>query len=256
MLDVHPAPHAAHTWREFFIHIATIVLGLLIAIALEQTVEYFHHRHQLHRLEEALQKSSEANKEYIKDNIAMTQSIMDWAMGQAAALEHAGPTASLTLRRMPVAELYAPDTGVWLAAKANGQAGLLSASEQNWLEDLDVMESQIYVSNDSAVGQLKSAYAALDLAITGHATESPSGELDLSTLNPAQRATVIERLRSIAVQARTVMSDLVSYNVENEYILTTPHNQLDDPQALKRFQIIASKNANAHPGLRYTFSAK
>src|ERR1700677_797621 len=47
MLDVHPAHHAANTWREFFIHIATIVIGLLIAVGLEQTVEYFHHQHQL-----------------------------------------------------------------------------------------------------------------------------------------------------------------------------------------------------------------
>jgi hypothetical protein len=39
MLDVHPAHHAASSWKEFLIHIATIVLGLLIAIALEQTVE-------------------------------------------------------------------------------------------------------------------------------------------------------------------------------------------------------------------------
>ena len=45
MLDVHPAHHAASTWRDFFIHIATIVIGLLIAIGLEQTVEHFHHRH-------------------------------------------------------------------------------------------------------------------------------------------------------------------------------------------------------------------
>ena len=32
MLDVHPPHHAANTWRDFFIHIATIVIGLLIAI--------------------------------------------------------------------------------------------------------------------------------------------------------------------------------------------------------------------------------
>jgi hypothetical protein len=42
MLDVHPALHATTTWR-FFIHIATIVIGLLIAIGLEQTVELIHH---------------------------------------------------------------------------------------------------------------------------------------------------------------------------------------------------------------------
>jgi hypothetical protein len=44
MLDVHPAHHAASSWKEFFIHIATIVLGLLIAVGLEQIGEYFHHR--------------------------------------------------------------------------------------------------------------------------------------------------------------------------------------------------------------------
>jgi hypothetical protein len=31
MLDVHPPHESIHTWRSFFIHIATIVVGLLIA---------------------------------------------------------------------------------------------------------------------------------------------------------------------------------------------------------------------------------
>jgi hypothetical protein len=54
MLDVHP-PHApTHTWRDFLLHIATIVIGLLIAIGLEQSVEYLHHRRQLAETREAL----------------------------------------------------------------------------------------------------------------------------------------------------------------------------------------------------------
>src|SRR5438874_264242 len=63
MLDVHPAHHAATTWRDFFIHIATIVLGLLIAIGLEQTVEYFHHRHQIAETRELLRNEREDNKQ-------------------------------------------------------------------------------------------------------------------------------------------------------------------------------------------------
>jgi hypothetical protein len=35
MLDVHPPHTAVHGWRDFFIHIVTIVSGLL-AISLEQ----------------------------------------------------------------------------------------------------------------------------------------------------------------------------------------------------------------------------
>jgi hypothetical protein len=47
MLDVHALHQSVRTWKDFFIHIATIVIGLLIAIGLEQTVELFHHRHQV-----------------------------------------------------------------------------------------------------------------------------------------------------------------------------------------------------------------
>jgi hypothetical protein len=42
MLDVHPPHEAIHTWKAFLIHIVAIVIGLLIAVGLEQTVEFFH----------------------------------------------------------------------------------------------------------------------------------------------------------------------------------------------------------------------
>jgi hypothetical protein len=54
MLDVHPSHESIRTWRDFFIHIATIVVGLLIAIGLEQTVEYFHHNHQVAAVRDSL----------------------------------------------------------------------------------------------------------------------------------------------------------------------------------------------------------
>jgi hypothetical protein len=61
LLDVHPPHHAAHSWRDFFIHIATIVFGLLIAIGLEQSVELFHHRHEVSETREALRQERELN---------------------------------------------------------------------------------------------------------------------------------------------------------------------------------------------------
>jgi hypothetical protein len=61
MLDVHPPHEAAHTWKGFFIHIATIVIGLCIAVGLEQTVELFHHRHQVAETRGALRVERESN---------------------------------------------------------------------------------------------------------------------------------------------------------------------------------------------------
>jgi hypothetical protein len=73
MLDVHPAHHAATTWRDFFIHIATIVLGLLIAISLEQTVEYFHHRHLGAEAHRALIEERRADETANEFNIFATR---------------------------------------------------------------------------------------------------------------------------------------------------------------------------------------
>ena len=62
MLDVHAPHETVHTWRDFFIHIATICIGLLIAIGLEQTVEYFHHQHELAETREALRRERQFNQ--------------------------------------------------------------------------------------------------------------------------------------------------------------------------------------------------
>ena len=62
MLDVHPPHVAAHGWRDFFIHIATITVGLLIALGLEASVEALHHHHQLAETREALAHEREENR--------------------------------------------------------------------------------------------------------------------------------------------------------------------------------------------------
>jgi hypothetical protein len=62
MLDVHPPPPPPHTWRDFLLHIATIVIGLLIAIGLEQTVEAIHHRRVLAETRQDLQGERELDR--------------------------------------------------------------------------------------------------------------------------------------------------------------------------------------------------
>jgi hypothetical protein len=71
MLDVHPPHEATHSWKDFFIHIATIVVGLLIAVGLEQTVEYFHHRVEIRETREALRREKEENRKRFAVNTTM-----------------------------------------------------------------------------------------------------------------------------------------------------------------------------------------
>src|ERR1700704_1595216 len=76
MIEVHPPHEDVHTWRQFFIHIAAITIGLLIAIGLEQTVVYFHHRHQLHEARSELAVELEANRRVIGINLEATRKTM------------------------------------------------------------------------------------------------------------------------------------------------------------------------------------
>ena len=253
MLDVHPPHEKVHSWTQFFIHIAAITIGLLLALGLEQTVEYFHHRHQREQLEAALQRDGRANREYIKDDIAKAQGILDWALEQASASEHAGATGPLTLRRIPHGFIGSPDAGVWPSAKASGLVTLLPASAQNWFQYLAEVYDDTFVSPASASGQLYLAYAALDQAIIGHAIETKPGEIDVSTLTAVQRATAVECLRAIAERARTVMQRLVIYDAASEYILSIPLDQLDTSESGKRYARIFKEAMDAHPAAKYEF---
>ena len=39
VIDIHPPHQAAHSWRDIFVHLATITVGLFIALSLEGCVE-------------------------------------------------------------------------------------------------------------------------------------------------------------------------------------------------------------------------
>ncbi|MBV8158983.1 MAG: hypothetical protein JO278_15090, partial [Dyella sp.] len=69
MLDVHPLHGRIQGWKDFFIHIATIVVGLLIAVALEQTVEYLHHRHQVAEFEARMHEELESDAKLLDEDI-------------------------------------------------------------------------------------------------------------------------------------------------------------------------------------------
>jgi len=70
MIEVHAPHEAVHSWKDAFIHIAIIVVGLLIAVGLEQTVEWVHHRQEVAKVRVELRAERETNKETFKRETA------------------------------------------------------------------------------------------------------------------------------------------------------------------------------------------
>lgn len=81
VIDVH-APHGGlNTWRDFWIHLGTIALGLLIALGLEQGVEWMHHLHQRHQLEASLLAECKVNKDRAEADFSGYDDLMKWLLG-------------------------------------------------------------------------------------------------------------------------------------------------------------------------------
>ena len=129
MLDIHPPHHAASTWRDFFIHIATICIGLLIAIGLEQTVEAIHRAQERRAFIAAFHAECEENLKSLDSIVDATQRNVVYFRAAIVALRDAKPQADFVTVTLPsrvsTAGRHSPSRAVWTAAKASGKVALL-----------------------------------------------------------------------------------------------------------------------------------
>ena len=69
-MDIHK-PKPIHNWRDFLKEVGTIVLGVCIALAAEQTVEYFHWRHEVSIARAAIRAEMATNNRFYARRIAI-----------------------------------------------------------------------------------------------------------------------------------------------------------------------------------------
>jgi hypothetical protein len=130
MLDVHAPHESIHTWKGFFIHIITIVIGLLIAIGLEQSVEYIHHRHQLQEARRELLIEADENLRLIELNIESTRKTslaLDADIAMLRAKQSSNSPAAMKLDY--TWDPHDTQDGGWQAAKQSGALSLMPHEE-------------------------------------------------------------------------------------------------------------------------------
>lgn len=133
MIDIHPPQHGSMTTRDFFVHLGIVVLGILIAIGLEQTAEVIHHHHQRQQLEEDLHAEAQRNVGTIQANEENFEVYMVWYRGVLKAAREAKPVGEFVSFVIPprvdprVAQR--PMDNVWPAATASGAVAVLPREE-------------------------------------------------------------------------------------------------------------------------------
>lgn len=153
MIEVHEPHETVHTWKEVFIHIGIIVVGLLIAVGLEQTVEHIHHRIQAHQLEESLRQESLANRDVVKTDFTRIDADIENVQLNMASLDHARVVAG------KFAFVYIPfprgfgllpvSNTAWLAVRDGGSLSLLPSriTDNYWHADYYGAESIVLLQD-------------------------------------------------------------------------------------------------------------
>ena len=171
MLEVHPPHENAHTWRQFLIHIAAITIGLLIAIGLEQTVVYFHHRHQLQEARGELAAELESNRRVVDINLEATRKLtvdLDANMALLRAPQ-ISPSDIRSKLVYGLGNFYWPKDGTWQAVKQNGSLGLMAHDELHYY---------VYIYEDIAIIMEQSSELGARMEVASAiARRSPDGNL-------------------------------------------------------------------------------
>jgi hypothetical protein len=193
VIDVHDAHHAASSWKEFFVHIATIVLGLLIAVGLEQGVEHFHNRSLLADTREALRREREHN---IKQ-LAVSTTEMRWETAEyqnnLLVFEYLQQHPGTPQEKLP-GVLRWSHTGTqfsfaaWDAASQSGMTRMMPLVEA-------AKQTRLYRDLETAQNEGEEEYVA------SHKAEAYTyRDYNPSHLTPAQVADEIELTQALLMQ--------------------------------------------------------
>jgi hypothetical protein len=210
MLDVHP-PHApTHTWKDFFIHVGTICVGLLIAVGIEQTVEAIHHAKERRELISELREEADSNVTTLRRDIDVQLSEAEWDISAIAALQSApskdGIVKVMLPEHNPFGHNSQPNRSVWTIATGNGRAALLPEAR-----------AHAYELMDRGAAQLLTATEARNISsVAFHQLE-----LQLQTaLYPGAQLAIPEKDRPAAIEKLAARASALQYEAQRDAILT------------------------------------
>jgi hypothetical protein len=161
MLDIHPIHGPVMGWREFLTHILIIAIGLCLALALQETVEYLHHRYQLAETQRALRLEREENRKvFAAQTVAWRWGVAE-LQNNLTVLQYLQQHPGTPQEKLPGVLMWRFtdlefSTAVWDAARQTGVTSLMSR------EEIETNNSLYTFLQNEWEMVLQSAHAMLD----------------------------------------------------------------------------------------------
>jgi hypothetical protein len=227
MLEAH-APHKAiHTWMDFLVHIATIVVGLLIAVGLEQSIEFFHHRHQRRELEVQMHDVFETNENLDARNAANLNTFRTYLADLQKALAakrqgQSGPAAPDSDDPRSVVPLSIPGLAPYEAAKENGTVALLPPDRirmYNRIESQGTFLLNTVSRFDNALAAVNSFNARFDQSANGLVLVEIGRVPDFAKLSPAELAELQALIGTLINATDLLTARMAVFSIECRLVL-------------------------------------
>jgi hypothetical protein len=142
MIEVHPPEKRIHGVGEFFLHLFTITIGLLIALALENAAGALHHRHQRQEAEATIREEMMENRADLVKADAATKTEMDNMLAVLGYLQarSEGENPSTARVSMGFSMTHLQDAG-WRTAAATGAVQYMDyKAVQRFSESYDLQD--------------------------------------------------------------------------------------------------------------------
>jgi hypothetical protein len=203
-MEVHQPKQTPRSWGEFLKEVGIIVLGVLIALSAEQSVQWLHRYTNRRQLEADLREEMRMNDRYLRDDIKVVYDNYGWAMREAQAIQ----TAVLTnnpapYEKAPSGPFVIPRHSVWAHARESGTVALLPRDEAEaytaLYDNRDVLSERLtkYFGTFSQQDAFEMRFA--------HGREPLT---NLSQVPPAQLEQLSGILADLASAARSVLVSL------------------------------------------------
>jgi len=194
-MEVHPPEHPIHSVRDFFMHLFTITIGLLIALGLEGLVEAAHNRHLLHTAEINLHDEIRDNRTLLAhDEATLTTSQQDIEKNIAllqAARAHQPITGSLSSQW----KWNGMQLAAWETARNTGAIALMPYDDA---QSYSIIYRQQSLMDDQALLYIRDIY---------HSSSALEGR-KLSDLQPAELDAMIASSQQAIADLR-LLQDLI-----------------------------------------------
>jgi hypothetical protein len=193
-------------WRWILSEYVIVVLGVITALAAQQSVEWLHHYNSRCQLEEDLRAEIRLNDRYLRDDIKTVYADYEWAVRESQAIQAAVQTNTISTLKFesgPKSPFVIPRRSVWDHARESGALALMPRDEA---EAYTVVYHILDVLSDR-IGKLFASNGEQD-AIEIRFGQGMEGLQDATKMTPAQ----LEQLSAVIAQeasaARWVLTSL------------------------------------------------